>query len=57
MLLLSYPHMNCVDVSTILFLAVSKSRIKHQLVLLQNVVCADHKKADYRHETGTNDEF
>ena len=43
MLLLSYPHMKCVDVSTILFLAVSKSRIKHQLVQLQNVVCADHK--------------
>ena len=38
MLLLSYPHMNRVNVSTILFLAVPKSRIKHQLVQLQNVV-------------------
>ena len=46
MLLLSYPHMNHVEVSTILFLAVPKSRIKHQLhvVQLQYVVCADHKK-------------
>ena len=44
MLLLSYPHMNRVDFSTILFLALPKSHIKHQLVQLQNVVCADHKK-------------
>ena len=36
--------MNRVDVSTILFLAVPKSCIKHQLVQLQNVICADHKK-------------
>ena len=44
MLLLSYPHMNRVDILTILFLALSKSCIKHQLVQLQNVICADHKK-------------
>ena len=44
MLLLSYQHINRVDVWTILFFALPKSRVKHQLIQLRNVVCADHKK-------------
>ena len=46
--------MNHVDVSTILFLAVPKPRIKHSLVQLQNVVCADHKKLIKGKKTGFN---
>ena len=57
MVLLSYPHMNHVDVSIVLFLAMSKSRIKHPLVQLQNVVCADHKKLIKGKKTGSTDEF
>ena len=58
MLLLSLsPHMNHVDVSTILLLAVPKSRIKHPLVQLQNIVYADHKKLIKDKKTGSNDEF
>ena len=45
MLLLIYPNMNHVDVSTVLFLAVPKPRIKHPLVQLQNVVCVLHRNS------------
>ena len=41
-----------VDIST-----VPKSRLKHPLVQLQNVVCADHKKLIKGKKTGSNDEF
>ena len=57
LLLLSYPPIHHVDISTVLFLAVPKPRIKHPQVQLQNVVCADHKKLIKGKKTGFNDKF
>ena len=36
--------MNYKEVSTVLFLAATKPRLKHPLVKLQKIVCADHKQ-------------